>query len=83
MDPKRWDKAVEIELGRTGQIRRVTSTQEAAEILLTKWPIKGGRMHLAARLACLDVLEGVQPPEYAREAFIAAADEAGFLFRSK
>lgn len=83
MDAKRWDRAVEIELGKTGRYRVVTNTLTAAEILLNEWPVEGGLALLAARYACLDVLEGNQPPEYAKLAFIKAAEEAGLFVRLK
>ena len=76
MDPKRWRKPVTIELGKTGRMRAVSSTQEAAELLLMRWPQKGGIHHLLARIACLAVLEGEMPPRHARAAFIKACEEA-------
>lgn len=83
MDMKLWDKPVEIELGRIGHCRVVTSTREAAECLMTRWPEAGGPAQAAARRACLEVLEGNAPPEVARQAFIDAAEEAGIFVRSK
>lgn len=83
MDPRRWDRAVEIELGKAGRYRVVTNTLTAAEILLNEWPLEVGPALLAARYACLDVLEGNQPPEYAKLAFIKAAEEADIFFRLK
>lgn len=83
MDAKRWDRAVEIDLGKTGRYRVVTNTLAAAEILLNQWPVESGPALRAARYACLDVLEGNQPPEYAKLSFIKAAEEAGIFIRLK
>lgn len=83
MDPRPWDRAVEIELGKAGRYRVVTNTLTAAEILLNHWPVEAGPAHFAACYACLDVLEGNQAPEYAKLAFIKAAEEAGIFFRLK
>ncbi|WP_097142179.1 DUF982 domain-containing protein [Rhizobium subbaraonis] len=82
MDPKRWNKAVEVETERLGRIRDITSTEEAARFLLERWPVEPGPAHLKARIACLSVLEGKRQPDHAREAFVAAAEEAGILVRA-
>lgn len=83
MDPKPWGKAVEIELGKPGMYRVIADTLAAAEILLNRWPVEAGPAHFAACYACLDVLEGNQPPEYAKLAFIKAAEEAEIFLRVK
>jgi hypothetical protein len=75
--------AVSILLADRGaRIRNVTSTREAAELLLTRWPVDGGQKHLAARKACLAVLQGQREAIEARKAFAAAAEEAGILVGS-
>lgn len=83
MNVKLWDEPVEIELRRIGHYRVVTSTREAAECLMTRWPEPGGPAHAAARRACLEVLEGNAHPEVARQAFIDAAVEVGIYVRLK
>lgn len=83
MDDKRWAKGVELEMHGPGKYRVVSSTREAAECLLYRWPVEGGPAHLLARIACLAVLEGEMPPDHAREAFIAAAEESGIHVRKK
>jgi Protein of unknown function (DUF982) len=40
---------------------------------------EGGRKHLAARKACMDVLQGAKQARAARQAFQAAAKEANIL----
>jgi len=60
-----------------GKTCNISSVEEAAENLMMNWPIKTGAQLLAARLACLDALEGKILCSAAREAFIEAAREAG------
>ena len=56
------------------------STLQAADILLHRWPgDPGARKHLAARKACIAVLEGIKEARAARLAFEAAAKEADIL----
>lgn len=49
------------------------------DILMNRWPVKTGGYHVAARKACLGVLEGLQEARYARAAFVNAAIEADIL----
>jgi hypothetical protein len=82
MDPKRWTKTVTVETAKLGKHRVIASTEEAARFLLTEWPVSDtGPAHLNARFACIDVLDDVQPPEVARDAFVAAAEEADILVK--
>jgi hypothetical protein len=74
-----WNKPVPIHLRVGGaSIQNVSNALQAAELLLNRWPIDG-RKALAARRACLQVLEGVRKAEVARNAFEAAAAEADIL----
>jgi hypothetical protein len=59
----------------------VRTTLEAAQMLLNRddWPKAAARNHLKARQACLDVLSGLREARTAREAFEAAARDAGIL----
>ena len=76
---KPFNRPVPIRL-RDGHFRSIESVQEAAQALLYKWPDDGaGKRHLAARRACLKVLEGLAEAVAAREAFEAAARESGNL----
>lgn len=80
MEDKRFEEPASILTGKARSVtRRVRSTAEAANYLLCAWPIEGGRKHLAARKACLDVLSGLKAAHVARKAFAAAADEADIL----
>ena len=74
-----WEETVGIYLD-SGRIRWISSTEDAAQTLLSSWP--GGferrrPKYSAARLACLQALSGKMTPEQARSEFIAAAKEAG------
>ena len=81
MDPKRWTKTVTVFTGKPGKMRVIASTAEGGEFLLNRWPVEQGPLHMRARVACLEVLEGKMPPEHARAAFIAAAVEADILVK--
>lgn len=65
---------------RPGLTLNVTSTRQAADVLLNKWPAAADtRKHLEARRACLEVLQGLVETRKAKRAFAAAAKEAGIL----
>lgn len=75
-----FDRPVSVVIDRRGNITRsISSTTEAAEVLLNEWPTEPGKKHLAARNACLKVLEGLAESRQARAAFEAAAREANVL----
>jgi hypothetical protein len=80
MDEKAFDRPVQIITGQHGSvIRRIDTTMQAVDYLLHRWPRPGGAKHLAARKACMAVLEGLKKSHVARKAFEAAADEADIL----
>ena len=81
MDPKPWTKPVTVETAKLGKLRVIASTADAARFLLEQWPVDHGPLHLDAREACLAVLDGEKPAEFARDAFVAAAEEAGILVK--
>lgn len=64
-----------------GTRRGISNVRAAAEWLLFFWPeaFLKTDAHRAAREACLDANEGKIEMEAAREAFRAAAEEAGIL----
>lgn len=64
-----------------GQYRVITSVSQAAEQLLWHWPVKGGKKHRAARVACVEALEGRISGGEVREAFIEACGESGIFVR--
>lgn len=68
-----------IETKKVGQLRNITSVEEAAEFLLYDWPKREGPTYLAAQQSCLDALEEERSVDEAREAFITAA-KAAYIF---
>jgi hypothetical protein len=77
-EEKPFDRMVPIRI--PGGARMIGTTAEAARELLERWPDEGmGRKHLAARKACLTVLQGLSEARKAREAFEAAAKESNIL----
>ncbi|WP_287196263.1 DUF982 domain-containing protein [Mesorhizobium sp.] len=78
MDTKRWKSYVRVELGGRDKRINIPSTRAAAECLLRSWPTEWGPRHKQAREACIAVLKGEQPPEFARQAFVEAAREAEY-----
>lgn len=81
MNEGRFDQPVRVFVEKRGNIAdTVTNTVQAADILLHRWPgDPGARKHLAARKACIAVLEGLKEARAARLAFEAAAAEANIL----
>ena len=61
MDIGRWEQPVTIETGELGVYRTISSTAEAARVLLEGWPHKNGIALTKAKSACLSVLEGLRP----------------------
>ena len=79
MDEKPFDEPVTLELGRIGHYRRIDNTREAAECLMTVWPLNRGARHRDAVETCLKVLDGHRSTEDARRALIVAAKESDVL----
>ncbi|WP_424552050.1 DUF982 domain-containing protein [Shinella sp.] len=75
-----WDKPSTFETMNPGKFHTISSTVEAARILVTV-PLRTGRGYRKARIACISVLEGNGDPPIAREAFLKAAEEAGVFIR--
>ena len=80
-DPRPF-AGVTIETHVVGRMRTVTSVGEAAEVLLHDWPEAEGEAYRGALHACYEALEGELDVEDARDAFIAAAQEAGIFVRA-
>ena len=74
---ERYFKEVRIMTSHSGRMRVVTSALQAAEQILTDWPIEQGEVLTAAKHALLSCLEGNLSQGAARFAFIQAAKEAG------
>ena len=75
-DEKPFDAPVTVEVGQVGKYRLVSTTREAADCLLTVWPLNRGPRHRDAVDACLKVLDGHRSTSDARDAFIEAAKES-------
>ncbi|MBD0416127.1 DUF982 domain-containing protein [Oryzicola mucosus] len=79
MDDGWFDDPVSVMIEGPGKVRMVSSAREAAECLLFRWPSSGCKSHLAARKACMAVLEGQKKSIVARRAFAKAAEDEGVL----
>jgi hypothetical protein len=77
-----WEKGVDLELG-LGRYRNVTSTEDALACLHDRWQVSDGSAFMRAQRACMDALKGRVEARKARDAFIAAAEEADMFIRSK
>ncbi|RUY25872.1 DUF982 domain-containing protein [Mesorhizobium sp. M7A.F.Ca.US.001.04.2.1] len=60
-----------------GELRRLSSASEAAILLMEKWPDEHGSIYRDALQACTGSLTSDDEVENARQAFLAAAEEAG------
>ena len=75
---QRWDHPVTIETAKLGHYVMINSTERAAEFLLNEWPdTVEGKAYVAAARVLVEAHEGRATIDEAREAFIAAAREAG------
>ena len=75
MDTQPWSRPVQFGT-EGGDIRILTSTEEASYYLQNDWPADIGPKFIEAQRTCLDVLAGIGGPEDARAAFIEACKEA-------
>jgi hypothetical protein len=76
MDDILWHESVLLELNDRQDVISVSSSREAADLLLNNWPKKRGPSYKLAVMTCLDSFRGKQPPELVRQDLIAAAIEA-------
>jgi hypothetical protein len=78
MERGAWKKPVIVEMfGRPGPVI-ISSTADAALMLIGAWPTKRTHIHIMAALTCRDVLAGRAEAGLARANFIEAAIEAGY-----
>lgn len=70
-----------ISFGDANAYATISSVEEAAEELLTEWPIDDGERYYEAVKACLDCITSDANPDVARTAFVKAAEEAGLSIR--
>jgi Protein of unknown function (DUF982) len=78
-----FDAPVFVAIGNPRQAVAVTSSLQALERLLDRWPTRDGTMYRHARHACVLAIEGSIDSRAARKAFARAAREAGILVESK
>jgi hypothetical protein len=76
-----WHKPVTVRADGAGDKLTVTTTAQAAQILLNRWPTRRGKALERAKVICVQVIEGRNTPEKARKAFVKAARKAGFRLR--
>ncbi len=77
---QRFDKPVRIALGLAQNvIYTVEEVERAADLLSYEWPVRTGRRYTEARRACILAAEGQITAREVRQAFVAAAREAGVL----
>lgn len=63
------------------RFRTINTVEQAGRYLLEDWPEVPGPLHLRARQVCLKALQGERDSSKAREAFIAAHEEAEIFVR--
>lgn len=77
---KPFARPVLVQFGRSGALRKIATTGEAAECLATVWPLERGPRHKLAIATCLEVFDGRRSSEDARRAFVEAAEESDVVF---
>lgn len=76
---KPFAQPVLVQFGRSGALRKIATTGDAAECLATVWPLERGPRHKLAIATCLEALNGRRSSEDARRAFVEAVEEADSL----
>ena len=74
-----FSKPVSVAVGIAGDVQIVENAHDAMELLSGKWREQGSERYRAAKRACQGALRGEVSAEAARQAFIAAAEEARVL----
>lgn len=75
LDSKRWRRPVVYD-DENGVSRKVSSTEQTSDIMMTSRPVSHGNELAAASKIFLDVMSGSRPVAEARAAFLRAAEEA-------
>jgi len=81
MDRGEWSLPVTFETEKFVEYLTISSTAEAARVLLERWPMDRRKALKRAKAACLLVLQGKSDAEIARKAFLKAAAEADVFVR--
>ncbi|WEX75110.1 DUF982 domain-containing protein [Sinorhizobium numidicum] len=71
-----WGDCVIIQLPNPNGVEIVWTPAHAARLLSECWPVEYGAAYSTALNVCTDAMMGTSPREQARDAFIAAVDEA-------
>ncbi|SIQ79208.1 Protein of unknown function [Rhizobium sp. RU35A] len=79
---KAWKKSVVVRLGDPAEDVVIDSTQAAAWAMIEDWPLDEGPALDRALLVLAAVDAGRQTDDAAREAFVAAAEEAAILLKA-
>ncbi|TIM08941.1 MAG: DUF982 domain-containing protein [Mesorhizobium sp.] len=74
-----FQEPVIIETNKPGAYRTLVSVSEAAIFMMDSWPEDHGPRYQAALRACTGQLTTPEQVEGARQAFLAAAEEAGLV----
>ncbi|QND60584.1 DUF982 domain-containing protein [Mesorhizobium huakuii] len=74
-----FGEPVIIEMRKPGAFRTIVSVSEAAIFMMERWPAEHGTLYIAALQACTGRITTTAEIEMARQAFLAAAQEAGLL----
>ncbi|WP_085032275.1 DUF982 domain-containing protein [Ensifer aridi] len=69
-----WGDCVIVQLG--DRVEIVWTPAQAARLLSECWPVEQGAAFQAALNECTDAMFGIYPWEHARDAFVAAIEEA-------
>jgi hypothetical protein len=83
MDNIVWHESVLLEMNDRQDVITISSSLEAADLLLNGWPKRRGPSYKLAVMTCLDSFRGKQPPELARQDLIAAAIEAHIYVKTR
>lgn len=77
----KWKTPVELTLDSAGH-QTVHGPYAAAMLLVISWPTKNGTERERAERICLNAVDEPTEAEDAREAFLAAIEEAGLMLDS-
>ena len=77
LEDKQWSESCFVERDKLGFYMIVSSTRQAMNLLSRYWPVSEGEAYFHALRTFGQVMMNKLPPDDAREAFLAAAEEAG------
>jgi hypothetical protein len=77
-DPVYWSAPVHVRVG-DGPGETIFGPEAAVEYLRSGWPTRNSLRHSNALRACTAATNRTEPPDFARDLFIAACIEADLL----